>query len=208
MGVCSFCGEEKGKRFRFHEIYCNCNPNRKSGSNQYIKASNLGLEKPKLSVETREKLSKASSKQMTDFYKDTKNRELWSEKMQKAVRDHPESYSKNNVSGRVKLYSIKDTKVKGKWELLVAEKLDELDIQWTNSLTGIEYEWGGRTRKYFPDFYLKDYNLYIEVKGYKTDRDIAKWTVVDNLVVLEDEEIKKIKNGVSILEVIGVSANG
>ena len=53
----------------------------------------------------------------------------------------------------------------------MAQKLDELEVTWVRDNTlKLEYiSRGSRTRKYIPDFYLPDYDLYIEVKGYWTD---------------------------------------
>ena len=57
------------------------------------------------------------------------------------------------------------------WEVAAAKRLDDLGVQWErdknirlNYLTR-----GKRKRYYIPDFYLPDYDLYIEVKGYWTD---------------------------------------
>lgn len=46
---------------------------------------------------------------------------------------------------------------------------------------------------YFPDFYLPDYNLYVEVKGYETERDRCKWAVVKNLLTIKQKELIMIK---------------
>ena len=57
------------------------------------------------------------------------------------------------------------------WEVAMAKKLDELTIRWIrNDNMKLEYTTiRGRKRRYIPDFYLPDYDLYIEVKGYWTD---------------------------------------
>ena len=68
------------------------------------------------------------------------------------------------------------------WEVMMANRLNELDIKWERDPTmKLEYETrGGRKRNYIPDFYLPDLDLYIEVKGYWTDaakhkmKDIVK----------------------------------
>ena len=178
---CKFCDKEytNSRGLKNHQVRCKENPDRKL---------------QQLTEEGRKKLSDSAKKQMTDFYKDEANRELWSIKMLKAVKDNPDSYSKNNVSGRVKMYDINGTKVKGTWELEVAKYLNENDIEWTNDIEGIEYFWDNKIRLYFPDFYLPKENLYIEVKGYERERDHAKWEVVDNLIIIKDKEIKEIKN--------------
>ena len=58
------------------------------------------------------------------------------------------------------------------WEVVMATKLDELGINWIRDPSmKLQYVTrGGRKRNYIPDFYLPDYDLYIEVKGYWTDR--------------------------------------
>ena len=56
---------------------------------------------------------------------------------------------------------------------------------------GFKYEWNG-IRTYFPDFYLPDKNIYVEVKGYKTERDAAKWDQFPEqlLKILKDDIIE------------------
>lgn len=56
-----------------------------------------------------------------------------------------------------------------------------------------EYNWNEAVHKYFPDFYLIDSNTYIEVKGYKTERDEAKWkNFPEKLIILQENEINEI----------------
>ena len=64
----------------------------------------------------------------------------------------------------------------------MAARLDELGISWLRDEDmKLEYRTrGGRKRNYIPDFYLPDYDMYIEVKGYWTDR--AKWKMRDVMV--------------------------
>ena len=57
----------------------------------------------------------------------------------------------------------------------------------------VQYFWNNSWHLYFPDFYLEDYNMYIEIKGYETERDQYKWKVIDNLIIFKKEEIKFIK---------------
>ena len=57
------------------------------------------------------------------------------------------------------------------WEVMMATRLDELEIIWERDPNmKLEYRTrGGRKRNYIPDFYLPELDLYIEVKGYWTD---------------------------------------
>lgn len=106
-----------------------------------------------------------------------------------AVKRNPESYAASNVSGRTQIYDFDGLRFKGTWELKVAITLKSAGISYTNILDPIEYQWQNKPHLYFPDFYLIDYDLYIEVKGYERERDLAKWHGVKNLVVLKKPEI-------------------
>lgn len=61
------------------------------------------------------------------------------------------------------------------WEVKCAEKLDELGLRWerTEDLKLQYIDKKARTRNYIPDFYLPDFDIYIEVKGYWTTP--ARW---------------------------------
>jgi len=115
--------------------------------------------------------------------------------MKRIVADDPESYSTNNVSGRVKNIEYNGYKVKGSWELIVAQVLDKYNITWTNNVSGYEYYWNGTKHLYFPDFYLPEYNVFIEVKGYQRDRDLCKWKDFPyDLMILKENEINELKS--------------
>jgi|TARA_Y100000034_G_C6894621_1_gene412232 predicted nuclease of restriction endonuclease-like RecB superfamily len=77
-------------------------------------------------------------------------------------------WSKSSVYTTIDGFEVK---MDSTWEVAMAEKLDELNIRWVrNDDMKLEYTTvRGRKRKYIPDFYLPDHDLYIEVKGYWTD---------------------------------------
>ena len=65
------------------------------------------------------------------------------------------------------------------WEAALAVLLDRLEIKWDRGdhlVLGYQTP-RGRKRKYIPDFYLPDHDIYVEVKGYWTDA--AKLKVAD-----------------------------
>ncbi|MDD5649023.1 MAG: hypothetical protein PHF86_01170 [Candidatus Nanoarchaeia archaeon] len=117
-----------------------------------------------------------------------------SERMKKAILDHLDSYSKNNVSGRTKLYEYKGVKLKGNWELIFAKWLDDNDIIWERDIKPFKYFWNNDYHLYFPDFYLPKLDIFIEVKGYETERDREKWKCLSNLVIIKEKEINFILN--------------
>jgi len=206
---CKYCDKlcKNNNSLRNHERLCKINPNAQSmisgfvrynekratlgikGSNQYTKAKDLGLSKPQLSNDARAKIAIASKgRKYSEEYK-----QKLSIAMIKAVQEHPESYTKNNVVGRVKNIEYNGIKLKGSWEVIVAKWLDSLGLLWEHETRAFEYDWNGK-RLYFPDFYIPSLDKYIEVKGYETDRDRCKWKVVPNLIVIKKQQINEIKN--------------
>lgn len=58
-----------------------------------------------------------------------------------------------------------------KEEILVAEILDRLRIRWTRNWAWFPYTTQeGDQRKFYPDFHLLDSNIYLEYKGFVTDK--------------------------------------
>lgn len=163
---------EYGKKVKNGEV-------ERLNSNQHTKAKNEGRI-CEVSEITRKKIGDASRISNKIYWESEENRKKQSIAMKKAVLDNPDSYSLKNISGRVKSYDFFDsygnkTKLKGKWEVKVAEFLNEKNIEWTNIVSPTSYYWNDDWHLYFPDFYLKEYNLYLEVKGYERERDKCKW---------------------------------
>lgn len=50
------------------------------------------------------------------------------------------------------------------WEDALATRLDEIDVHWERP-EPVEYQLEGKTKHYFPDFFLPEYNLYIDPKN-------------------------------------------
>ena len=205
--ICQYCGKQckNANSLIQHEIRCKENPNKidmsyiktghskgHKGTNQFIKAKELGLEKPDISEYTRYKIGTAwRGKQHTD-----EEKKKISEGIRKAIINNPESYSSSNVNGRIKHYEYNNVILDGKWELEVAKFLDTNNIKWEKPNKGIPYNWNNSVHLYFPDFYLPEFNYYIEVKGYQRDRDINKWNAVDNLIIIKENEINEIRKNI------------
>jgi hypothetical protein len=86
----------------------------------------------------------------------------------------------------VNSYGEKET-LQGGWENKVAIYMSENEIKWTRSKKSFTYVFEGREHEYFPDFYLPEHNLYIEVKGMKTERDVAKWEQFTQTLLIIDK---------------------
>ena len=71
------------------------------------------------------------------------------------------------------------------WEVRVAEKLDELNIKWTRPKPISWIDSLGKTRLYYPDFYLSDRNIYLDPKNpYCMEQDKEKMRVVSSQIPL------------------------
>lgn len=208
--ICKYCGKvcKNNNSLAQHEIRCKENPNKikivsnfveynnsikngeRKASNQFIKAKELGLPIPEVSEETRKKLGKG----WRGKYLPEEMKNKISSSMKRVVKEKPESYNGVNINGKVKKYDYKGIKLDGSWELIVAQYLDFNNIKWERTRKGFEYIWNNDKHIYYPDFYLTDYNVYIEVKGFETERDYIKWKSLSNLIIIKRKEIDDIKN--------------
>lgn len=72
------------------------------------------------------------------------------------------------------MVKYKDIWLDSSWEYELAKRLDELEIKWERPapLTWIDLE--GRSHHYFPDFYLVDFDMYLDPKNpaaYKSQKE-------------------------------------
>lgn len=78
-------------------------------------------------------------------------------------------------------YTMKDGRVvdiQGTWELKFVKFLDAVGVKWDRNRVGYKYVFDGKEKLYFPDFIITNVGsapIFIEVKGYETDKDRAKW---------------------------------
>ena len=112
------------------------------------------------------------------------------------------SQAGNNRGGRCKWYEVGDSKVQGTWERDFALRLSELGIKWqkVKSFTEEYFDDQGITRRYTPDFYLEDFDTYIELKGYWWGNDKRKMEIVlsatkSKIVVIEKEAYERFMQG-------------
>ena len=106
-----------------------------------------------------------------------------------ASDDYKMKVSKNRIeylqsNKNVKWYSIQNLldetiKVQGKWELEMANRLNLLCILFTRK--SVKF---ANSHLYTPDFYLPEYDLFIEVKGFIYEKDKYKM-----LRVVEEKQI-------------------
>lgn len=153
--ICQFCGRETTNpgANKAHENKCPSNPNpatyksgRKlghKGENQYTKAKRLGLPKPKISEETRRKLSENSKKQKHS----TKTRKKISEARRKYLAENP-----NMVPYKLNHYSKGPSYPERYWKKI----LDKANIKYVE-----QYQ----IHTYQLDFALVEEKIDIEIDG-------------------------------------------
>ena len=201
---CRFCnkGFSNAHEFNKHEILCDLNPNLdfvndyyitqgKKINNQYTKAKMLGLPKPEISEETRKRLTDILSK--AEWTPERRKRH--SDSMLKAVLRNPKSYAKSN-RGRVKHIKKYGLVFDGSWELIFYEWCINNNVKIEDNNKFFDYVWEDKSKLYNPDFYLPEYDLYVEVKGYYDYRDICKWShFTEKLCILLKPFISEITSG-------------
>lgn len=83
------------------------------------------------------------------------------------------------------IYTRKDGRevnVIGTYELAVCKYLDSIDEEWEYTGHSLEHSFllsGGH--RYFPDFYLTRFNIYIDPKGYVWPKQLPKYEEVERL---------------------------
>jgi hypothetical protein len=115
-----------------------------------------------------------------------------------------EKLSINNKGGRCKWFSVSGQNVQGTWEKNIAEKLNSMFIKWEKLKVhkhSLKYEIDGISKTYTPDFYLKDYNIYLEIKGYWWGNDERKMDIIikkypeKKIIIVKKEQYEKILDG-------------
>lgn len=160
-------------------------------SNQFIKAKEQG-NLYKMSKTSREKLSKSLKASFKDYWT-LQRRQKHSQSMKAAVIKHPQSYTSAN-RGRVKQFEYNGIILQGKWELLFYQYCLANNIQVQRNNKCFYYIWKEKQHYYIPDFYLPEFNYYVEIKGFETERDRSKWMYFPHtLIILRKQEIKSIK---------------
>lgn len=90
-------------------------------------------------------------------------------------------------------FENKDVILDSSWEEAVAKKLIELNIRWIRPKYIKWQDSKGNPRLYYPDFYLPDYDLYLDPKNpYCMEKDQEKMEVVSQKINLEYGHLNKI----------------
>lgn len=82
----------------------------------------------------------------------------------------------------------------GNWEVEFAKILDKKNIKQVYTKDKFDYLYNKEIHKYNPDFYLSEFDTYVEIKGYPTKRDYAKWSTsnINNLNIFFGDDLLKL----------------
>ena len=95
------------------------------------------------------------------------------------------------------------------WEIFIAETLEDLEVSW--EFEPKRFHFRADKESYLPDFYLPDFDVWIEVKGYMDKRSqrrirLFKKYESPNFVLIEGLEMDCIKKEPSLLLAMIVSS--
>jgi hypothetical protein len=117
-------------------------------------------------------------------------------KISESMKKNPKCGGLREGSGRGKKVWY-DSQIAGEvylrstYELEYVKWLDTNGIKWKPNLIKFPYEYKGKIHYYYPDFYLIDKDEYVEVKGFRTDKDLEKWKNFPyKLTVLMREDLR------------------
>lgn len=185
--ICQYCGKECFVYgLKNHEKHCKKNPNYVPGK------SNFGYGRIPWNKGLTAKDDPRLAKQVEIYkkhYQEGKFK-IWCEGLSKETDERISKLSKavsSTLNNKVKegtwhvsfskarTYEYRGSTFHGTWELNFAKYLDSKNINWSRPDDIFEYFWQEEVHQYHPDFYLPEFDIFIEIKGYPTDRDFAKW---------------------------------
>lgn len=201
MYKCKYCDKEWSvKALRNHEIRCKENPKRldpskwATGNRKGLPAWNTGLVGDSRCFTATDE----SKKKMSDFakFKNANESEETKQKRRNTISQKVKDGTWHTSLAKHMHIRYNDVDLHGSWELAYAMYLDANNIKWIRNTDSFLYIFESKERRYTPDFYLPDTDEYIEIKGYKTEKDNAKWSqfpVHKKLTILMHNDLKNLK---------------
>lgn len=199
---CKYCGSkrETKKSLAQHQIRCVKNPDSQKLRENWKKTRtkikqvpwNLGLTKN--DSEKMLHISEIMKMKSTGKAKDELSEKERIEKIKKTISINRKTGGIRKGSGRgIKTWYESPIAglvyLRSTYELEYAKYLDSLEIKWKQNEDYFEYYFEGKKLKYYPDFYIIDEDLYVEIKGFKTKKDTEKWKAVENLKILFKKDL-------------------
>jgi hypothetical protein len=189
LDCCKYCNfsflELNTNQRANHSRWCKMNPKRKEYSdklidarlriknprNQYVKAKDEGRVIPV--APNKGKPGYFLGKKHSD---DTKN----------IIKQKALASPHRRLIRSIKEYKCKDNStvmLDSSWEVALAKRLDKLNVSWIRPKTPMIWiDSKGQSRHYFPDFYLPEYDLYLDPKNplaIKAQEEKVNWLIVN-----------------------------
>lgn len=196
---CKYCGLilegiETANRAN-HIRWCNLNPRRSE-----YKATNDGsqLRTPEAILRRTEGIKKAHADGKYDHIDRSRLRVGWkhTEETKELIRKKALASKHRRLVKSVQVYTRKDgttLKLDSSWEVALAKRLDELNIEWTRPKPIPWVDKKGQTHYYFPDFYLPHYDLLLDPKNEyarnsQKEKLVVLTSMLNNLIIIETLE--------------------
>lgn len=205
--ICPLCGYSIKRNREKHLNYCEGKGPRRTRPKDYTRGGGRNKGRTNVEIygevkakEISRKLSLSSLRCNSSLRMTEKTRLAWKKKLSDAIkRRYADGWMPK--AGRCKKIKYSsfiagEISVDGSWELLVAKYLDKLGVMWNRNTKRFPYfkEDSFEVSYYTPDFYVEDWDSYIEVKGYETELDRTKWKQFwYKLLVWKKDKIKEIK---------------
>lgn len=201
INICKFCLQEKksAKSLYAHQALCKSNPDAKNpadwttNNNKGKPSWNAGLfgdDRLQHSDESKKIMSELALARSDEWHKENGKRVSETIKRKVEAGEWHTSLAKNMHIA----YNGED--LHGTWELGFAKYCDENSILWERNKQSFPYSHEDKNRRYTPDFYLPEKDEYIEIKGFATLKDEAKWQQFPKdkkLRILMKKELQELK---------------
>ena len=106
----------------------------------------------------------------------------------------------HNSFAKCRQHDYAGEKFDGSWELKLAQWFDQNEVPWVRNKRMFPYEHEGKTRSYTPDFYMPAADCFVEVKGWKTPKDEAKWNAfTGRLIVLAGSDLQALGLDITVV---------
>ena len=188
--ICKYCGREckNTNSLKNHERLCKSNPNRQESP--FVKYNKIkgDVWNKGLTKESDERVRR-NGESISNLYKSGKiknwcdgltketDKRLFkmSEKISDTILENVKNDNWHTSFSKSKIVKYKGIKFHGNWEVEFAKFLDIHNIEWKRNTQKFEYLFENKIHYYTPDFYLPTFDVFIEIKGYPTQRDFCKW---------------------------------
>lgn len=185
----SFDSLERSERAN-HTRWCPQNPKRP----EYVATNNASQMQTEASIKKRTKgIKKAWADGKYDSVDHSNAGRKHTEKTKEILRQKALASPHRRLVRSIRPYTQKDgtvVQLDSAWEEALAKRLDETNVNWIRP-TAIKYtDHNNVSRNYFPDFYLPDYDVYLDPKNpYAIRAQIKKIECltkqIKNLIIIE-----------------------